>query len=149
MIDKIFVDTNVLVYAYDRSEMKKSGQAITVLEQLNINGMGAISTQVLTEFFVTATRKLRQPLSLEQAHHRIQNYTESWQVINITPAIVLEAARGVIRYQFSMWDAQVWAAAKLNQISLVFSEDFNTHALIEGVRFVNPFAPDFVLAEWI
>lgn len=149
MIDKVFIDTNVLVYAYDRSEMKKLQQAITILERLDATGMGVISTQVLTEFFVTVRYKLRQPLSTEQAYQRVQNYIQAWQVIDMTALIVLEAARGVLTYKFSMWDAQIWAAAKLNQIELVFSEDFNSGAMIEGVRFINPFAPDFRLEEWL
>lgn len=149
MIDKVFIDTNVLVYAYDRSEMKKLQQAITILERLDATGMGVISTQVLTEFFVTVSYKLRQPLSTEQAYQRVQNYIQAWQVIDMTALIVLEAARGVFTYKFSMWDAQIWAAAKLNQIELVFSEDFNSGAMIEGVRFINPFAPDFRLEEWL
>ncbi len=149
MIDRVFIDTNVLVYAYDRSEMKKLQQAVTILERLDATGIGVISAQVLAEFFVTTTRKLRQPLSPEQAYQRVQNYMQIWQVIDMTALIILEAARGVLTYQFSMWDAQIWAAAKLNQIELVFSEDFNPGAVIEGVRFINPFAPDFRLEEWL
>jgi predicted nucleic acid-binding protein len=49
-------------------------------------------------------------------------------------------------YQFSFWDAQIWAAARLNHIPVVLSEDFNSGAVIEGVRFVDPFEQDFELA---
>ncbi len=52
--------------------------------------------------------------------------------------IVLEAARGVRDYQFSFWDAQIWATARLNQIPTIYSEDFNVNSAIEGVRFLNP-----------
>jgi len=55
----------------------------------------------------------------------------------------------VRQYQFSFWDAQIWAAAKLNQVPVVLSEDFNAGAIIEGVRFVNPFAADFKLEDWV
>ena len=57
----------------------------------------------------------------------------------ITDFIVLEAARGVRDHVMSFWDAQVWATAKLNQIPVVFSEDFASGSVIEGVRFENPF----------
>ncbi len=63
--------------------------------------------------------------------------------------IVLEAARGVRDHQFSFWDAQIWATARLNQISVVFSEDFNPGWITEGVRFVNPFAADFQIETWL
>jgi predicted nucleic acid-binding protein len=62
--------------------------------------------------------------------------------------IVLEAARGIRNYQFSYYDAQIWAVAHLNQIPAVFSEDF-APSQIEGVRFVNPFDPDFELGQWV
>ena len=149
MSDKIFVDTNVLVYAYDRSEPEKQKQARQVLDYLTTAGAGAISTQILSEFFVTVTRKLTAPLSNKQAYDRVKNYLQSWTTLNLTGMIVLEAARGVCDYQFSFWDAQIWAAARLNQISTVFSEDFNTGAVIEGIQFVNPFAEDFQIEEWV
>ena len=58
MNGNIFVDTNILVYAYDRSEPEKQGRAVEVLDRLATRGAGVISTQVLAEFFVTVTRKL-------------------------------------------------------------------------------------------
>jgi len=55
----------------------------------------------------------------------------------------MEAARGVKEHRFSYWDAQIWAAAKLNQVPVIFSEDFASGSTVEGVTFVNPFAiPD-------
>jgi predicted nucleic acid-binding protein len=149
MSDKIFVDTNVLVYAYDRSEPKKQRQALQVLDYLAVAGTGAISTQVLSEFFVTVTRKITSPLSQDQAYDRVKNYLQSWTVLNLTGMVVLEAVRGVQDYQFSFWDAQIWATARLNQISVIFSEDFNAGAVIEGVRFVNPFAEGFQIEVWL
>lgn len=59
--------------------------------------------------------------------------------------IVYEAVRGVKEHKFSYWDAQIWASARLNQISLVFSEDFAHGSLIDGVRFINPLLPGFDL----
>ncbi|MGB9776100.1 MAG: PIN domain-containing protein [Anaerolineae bacterium] len=62
MNSRIFLDTNVLVYAYDRSEPEKQQQAIRVLDALVVRGRGAVSTQVLAEFFITVTRKITVPL---------------------------------------------------------------------------------------
>lgn len=149
MNDKVFVDTNVLVYAYDRSEPEKQRRALEVLDRLAVTGAGVISTQVLAEFFVALTRKIPAPLSAVEAHERIKNYLQSWAVIDLTGMIVLEAARGVRDHQFNFWDAQIWATARLNQIPAVFSEDFNDGAVIEGVRFVNPFAEGFDIEGWL
>jgi len=57
---------------------------------------------------------------------------------DVTPPIVLEAIEGVRRYRLAYWDAQIWAAAKLNQIEVIYSEDGPTGRPIGGVRFVNP-----------
>ncbi|MBE3573310.1 MAG: PIN domain-containing protein [Moorella humiferrea] len=145
----IFVDTNIMVYAYDRSEPEKQVKALQILDLLATRKIGAISAQVLAEFFVTVTRKIKEPLTLEQAQKRIQNYLASWTVLDVTPLIIIEAVRGVREYQLSYWDAQIWATARLNQISTVFSEDFATGSILEGISFVNPFAADFDLASWL
>lgn len=149
MSASVLVDTNVLVYAYDRSEPEKQKLALEVLDRLAVTGAGAISTQVLSEFFVAVTRKIATPLSAPQAYDRMKNYLQSWTVIDLTGTIVLEAARGVRDHQFNFWDAQIWAAARLNQIPVVFSEDFNAGQVTEGVRFANPFAEDFQAEDWL
>lgn len=140
MTERFFVDINILVYAYDISDLQKQKAALRVLDQLATSGTGVVSTQVLAEFFVTVTneRKFPSALSVLQAMNRVQNYIQAWEVVEVTGMIVLEAIRGVSDYQFSFWDAQIWATAKLNQIPVVYSEDFNVGAVIEGVHFVNP-----------
>jgi predicted nucleic acid-binding protein len=143
MNGSVFVDTNVLVYAYDRSEPEKQRQALEVLDHLITTGVGVISTQVLAEFFITVTCKIPAPLSVSEGYQRIENFLQVWTVLDVTGMVILEAIRGVRDYQFNFWDAQVWATARLNQIPVVFSEDFNTGTLIEGVRFVNPFTEKF------
>ncbi len=85
---------------------------------------------------------------MEDAYERIQNYLLAWEIIDVTGPIVLEATRGVSTYKMSYWDAQIWASARLYQIPVIFSEDFNVGAVVEGIRFVNPFAEDFNLENW-
>ena len=149
MAGRILIDTNILLYAYDRGQPAKQPLALTVLDQLVAHGLGALTSQVLAEFFVNATKKLQPPLTVEEAHGRIQNYLLSWEVLEITGAIVLEAVRGVRVYRLTYWDAHIWASARLNQIPLVFSEDFSDGVIIEGVRFVNPFGAGFNLETWL
>ena len=146
---RVFVDTNVLVYAYDRSEPEKQARAVDVLDNLVQSGAGLISAQVLAEFYVTITRKLSVPLTTAQAYESLKNYLNAWSIVETNGLIVLEAARGVRDYQLNYWDAQVWAAARLNQCQIVLSEDFNSGTVLEGVRFVNPFDPIFALSDWI
>jgi len=145
----VFVDTNVLVYAYDRSEPEKQARALSVLDRLALTGAGAVSCQVLAEFFTVVTAKLSAPLSIPEACARIESFLRIWRVLDLTGLIVLEASRGVRERRFSYWDAQIWAAARLNQIPLVLSEDFDDKAVVEGVRFLDPFGADFNLADWL
>jgi predicted nucleic acid-binding protein len=148
MTDKILVDTNVLLYAYDRGDPVKQPEAIAVLDRLATLRLGVLTPQVLAEFFVNATRKLEPPLTIEEAYDRIQNYLLAWEVLDVRGTIVLEAVRGVRTHKMAYWDAQIWASARLHQISVIFSEDFNVEAVVEGVRFVNPFADGFDLDSW-
>jgi predicted nucleic acid-binding protein len=143
MADEILVDTNVLVYAYDRAEARKQKQALETLRRLAVGGRGRLSAQILGEFFRAVTQKIPSPLSPGDAHGQIATLIRAFPALPITPLIVLEAARGVRDHRLNYWDAQVWATARLNQIPLVLSEDFKDGLVLDGVRFVNPFARAF------
>ncbi len=137
------VDTNVPLYAYDPADAAKRARATAVLQRLGVLRTGALSVQVLGEFYWNATRKLRPPVPHAQAERSVTRYARSWTVYDLTPLVVLEAVRGVQRHRFPYWDALIWATAKLNGVPTVLSEDFPAGSLIEGVRFVNPFAAGF------
>jgi predicted nucleic acid-binding protein len=144
-MDGILIDTNVLVYVYDLSEPEKRERALETLERVRGAGMGVLSAQVLSELYNVVTRKLEPPISPEEADGQLRALARVWPVVPVTSVVVFEAVRGVREYQLSFWDAQIWAAARLNHLSTVLSEDFNSGAVIEGVRFVDPFADDFRL----
>lgn len=141
------VDTNVLVYAYDGRNPAKQARALAVLTRLAENRQGALSAQVLGEFFTVATRKLTPPLSSEEAERRITNFARLWLTYDVSTTAVLEAARGTRRHQFSYWDGLIWAVAKLQGIPNVLTEDVPSAGFIEGVRFIDPFAQAFNLAS--
>lgn len=138
MTGKYLADTNLLVYAYDRSEPEKQPIALNVLDALARNGSGVLSAQVLAEFYSVVTRKIASPLTAQEGYKSVGNYLSSWTVLDVTGPVVLEAVRGVRDHQLSFWDAMVWATAKMNQIPVVLSEDFSDRSVIEGVRFINP-----------
>ena len=144
----ILLDTNVIVYACDPGEPVKRDQAGKVLRHLEQAGYARLSVPCLSEFASATMRRLRPPLTPAEAAQQVERLTLSFPVYDLTPMIVLEALRGVREHRLSYYDAQVWATARLNQVPIIFSEDFNTNALLEGVRFVNPFAPDFALEQW-
>ena len=141
----ILVDTNLLVYAYDPRDEAKNERAQQMLQRLRRSRRGVISVQSLAEF-MRASQKLA--MSPDKALRIVQAFALSWPILNLTPALVLEAGRGVSQYTLAYYDAQIWAAARLNQIGVIFSEDFNPGSTLEGVRFVNPFAGAFVIEAW-
>jgi predicted nucleic acid-binding protein len=142
----ILIDTNVLVYAHDHEA--KQVQAIRVLERLYNAGNGRLSAQCLAEFFRVTTRAPKPILTQREAMQQVERLARVWPVYEVTPLVVIEAARGARDHQLPYWDAQIWATARLNQVPVVFSEDFNTGSVLEGIRFVNPFAGDFSLSAW-
>jgi len=144
---RVFVDTNILVYAYDRTDLAKQTRALEVLDHLVITGQGLLSVQVLAEFFWVATTKLANPLRVEETQWQIYWYLQIWPIAEVTPLIVLEAIRGGREHRLAYWDAQVWATALLNQVPVVLSEDFQDGLIVEGIRFLNPFRHQFSLAQ--
>lgn len=140
-------DTNILIYASDRRTPTKRKRAREVLSLLSTTHRGVLTAQILAEYFDAITRKQAFAHDPCTAASRIAEYRRDFVVLDTTSRIVQEAARGVCAYGFRIYDAQIWATARLNGINLVLSEDFTDGAVIEGVRFANPFAPGFDLAR--
>jgi len=141
----VLIDTNLLLYLYDQNHPARRSRAIEVLDRLELMGSGRLSVQNLAEFFSVSTRKLSPPMSPAEALRQVELFARVWPVFDLTPMIVLEAARGVRDYRMSYYDAQIWATARLNQVPVIYSEDFNAGASLEGVRFINPFSAGFEL----
>jgi predicted nucleic acid-binding protein len=145
----VLIDTNVLVYASDPAEVVRQEQALHILRQLEILGMGRLSAQCLAEFAHVTTRSHRQLYTWAEALQQLERLVNAFPVFYLTPLVVLEAARGAHDHRLAYYDAQIWAAARLNQVTVVFSEDFSDGQVLEGIRFVNPFAESFRLEDWI
>ena len=135
---KAFVDTNILVYAYDRGAGVKHERALKLVEALWQDGSGAISTQVLQEFYVNVRRKAQQPISPQEARSLIGDYL-TWEPIVNDGDAVLEAIDAEGRYKLSFWDALVVVAAQKSGASIIYSEDFNHGQQFGSVRVENPF----------
>jgi len=141
-MNRILIDTNILVYAYDQRAPNKQRRAIEVLNHVRESQSGVVTAQVLSEFYVAATRKLKPPLTPAQAEAQLRAFAAQWPVLPITETVVLLAACRAQDYHMHFWDAQIWASAHLHGIRLIYSEDFSTGSVIEGVQFVNPLLDD-------
>lgn len=139
------VDTNVLVYAYDLADERKRERAIALLGTLADRKVASLTTQVLGEFYRIVTRKISAPLPPDEAEAAVVDFMRSWPVHDVTEVVVLEAMRGAREHGFSYRDAQIWAAARLTGTPNVLSEDFADGALVDNVRFIDPFTEGFDL----
>ncbi len=144
----VLVDTNVLIYAHDSRELAKQARAARVLTDLPAANT-YISVQALSEFFSITTKGATPMLTVAEAAREVELFFQGWPVLPVTPAVVLEATRGVRILKLAYGDALLWATARLNQVPVIFSEDFSSGSVLEGVRFVNPFSEDFVLEAWV
>jgi predicted nucleic acid-binding protein len=138
MSDKCFVDTNVLVYAHDRSAGPKYKVAEALLEELWSSGRGVLSTQVLQEFCVTLRRKAGRPLPADEVRRLIQDYS-TWEVVVNTANSILQALDIEARYRISFWDALIIQAAEVSGASILYSEDLSGGQTYDSIRVVNPF----------
>lgn len=119
-----FIDTNILVYAYDNTAGVKHQSARKLMEKLWVSGAGIVSTQVLQEFHVTVTRRLPQPITARQARGIISDLS-TWTVAAIDVAAILRASEIAERYITSFWDGLIIAAAENEDASVIWSEDLN------------------------
>ena len=141
------IDTNVLIYAYDARDEFKQQRAVEVLRELQASRLGALSVQVLGEFYVNVTRKPLHPLTLEQAQISSTRLCRSWPVVDVTVRAYLDALLGVALYRLSFWDALVWATARDAGIGSIVTEDQEHLRLVGDVRYYNPFDPRFEMSE--
>lgn len=142
MSDKRFVDTNILVYAHDRSAGNKHIRAQKLIEELWQCGFGALSTQVLQEFCAAIQRKPAQSLGTDELRELIQDYSK-WEIVVNTPESVVRALELQSRYQLSFWDALILQAADECGAAVIYSEDFSHGRIYGSVRAANPFdAPE-------
>ena len=141
----VLVDTNVLVYTHDPRDREKKRRALEVLDGLIPAELAVLSVQCLTEFYRSVRWRIAEPLSHTAALIEVDRFSRSCRVLDLTGAVVLDGCRGCEAYQMHFWDALIWATAKLNRITHVLTEDFSDGALVEGVRFLDPFAESFDL----
>jgi predicted nucleic acid-binding protein len=137
MPGKYFVDTNILVYAHDRSAGVKYQRANQLLEQLWMSGEGVVSTQVLQELCVNLRRNMRSPFSLNEMRSLVLNYL-SWHVFVNTPQSILEALEIEQRYKISFWDALILQAAEKSGATTVYSEDLSAGQKYGSIQVINP-----------
>ena len=133
-----FLDTNILVYAYDRSAEQKHNLAAQLMESCWENENGCISIQVLQEFFVTVTRKIATPMDHQTARQIVADLTQ-WRFHAPKASDLLQAIDLQMSYQLTFWDALVVQSAVSLGCKKLFSEDLNHGQVYGDVQVINPF----------
>ena len=137
MNDRFFIDTNILVYANDRSELDKHEKAKQIILEGIVNDNIAVSTQVISEFYITITKKIKAPLSAHIAKKEIL-LLKNIDVVDIDFHCVIHAINITNDYKLSYWDSLIIAAAQKARCNVLYSEDLNVGQKIETITIQNP-----------
>jgi predicted nucleic acid-binding protein len=137
-----FVDTNVLVYARDTTEPAKQERARDVMRRLWQSGTGRLSHQVLQEFYVTVTRKLKPGLPPDEAMNEVRDLF-AWNPVAPSEDLFENAWEIEARWQLSWWDSLIAASAWRAGCSTLLSEDLQDGLQLGSLRVLNPFSPLF------
>lgn len=139
MSARVFVDTNILVYAHDRGAGARYETARRLVERLWRERSGVVSTQVLQEFYVNVRRKAAHPVSAHEAHELVRDYL-AWEVVVNDGSSILAALDLEQRHGLSFWDALIVQAANSAGLDRLYSEDLAAGRRYDAVEVINPFA---------
>ena len=134
---KMFIDTNILIYAFDVSAGKKHQVASHILSDLWNSGLGVLSTQVLQEFYVNVVQKIQKPIDQKMAKEIIRDLLK-WHVVVNNGDSILDAIDIAEKYGYSFWDSLIIEAALAGGVSVLLSEDLQHGQVISGVTIRNP-----------
>lgn len=138
-MSKIFIDTNILVYTLDQKNLEKQDLARKIVKKVVESHQPVISTQVIKEFYVVASNKLKaDPIVVKNIIHNFHNM----EIINNDLDLVEQAIDISILSRLSFWDSLIIAAAEKAKCEYVLSEDFNSGQNYRGIKVLNPFTSE-------
>ena len=135
---EVLLDTNILVYAYDNHEPEKQTRAQEILKTAIKEESAILSAQILGEFFVVVTRRIKEPLSIDDAEKIIDILT-TLHIAEIDKDLVKRAINIQKDYTISYWDSLIVATAEREGCTKILSEDLNDGQKYNGVLVENPF----------
>ena len=135
-----FLDTNILVYAFDRLAGPRHDAAKALFQRITRDGNGVVSVQVLQEWVNTITRKVREPLALGDVRYWLQVFLNSnWQIVTPGASDLLVAVDIMERWQLSWWDALIVGMAQAAGAQILWTEDLNAGQNFGELTVRNPF----------
>jgi predicted nucleic acid-binding protein len=135
-VSKIFKDTNILVYTLDQKNIEKRDMARKIVKKVVESHQPVISTQVIEEFYVVASNKLKaDPIAVKNIIHNFHNM----EIVNNDLDLIEQAIDISVISQLSFWDSLIIAAAEKANCEYVLSEDLNSGQNYRGIKLLNPF----------
>ncbi len=132
---KGFIDTDVLIYQLDSRDKGKQKKCRDLVKALVANQEAVISTQVLQEFYVACTTKLKiKPILVKGIMHGFENM----EVVSIGTELINEAIDTSIQYRLSFWDSLVVVSAESAKCQFLYTEDLNEGQIVRNVKIQNP-----------
>ncbi len=136
MLDKAFLDTNILIYAYSEDEPKKQSIALELIDSFDNSVI--ISKQVINELSNILLKKFK--LASDQVENVLLEVDNVLQIVDFDLTTQIKALKLKDRYQFQYYDALIVATALENNCTIVYSEDMQHEMLIDGsLKIINPF----------
>jgi len=135
-VSKIFIDTNLIVYTLDKSNVYKQERARNIIRKIVDVHQLVISTQVIKEFYVVAINKMKaDPIIVKNIIHNFRNM----EIVTNDLELIEQAIDISVISQISFWDSLIIAAAEKANCEYIFSEDLNPGQTYRGVLVINPF----------
>ncbi|MFQ5627553.1 MAG: PIN domain-containing protein [bacterium] len=139
MNDKYFLDTNIFVYSFDARSPEKQKKAQKLIDEALNTRYGCISTQVVQEFLNVATRKFKEPLSIQDSQHYLTTVLEPLCEIFTSIELYHRTLELAERWQYSFYDSLIIAAALKADCKILYTEDMQDGQMIQELKIVNPF----------
>lgn len=144
IVDRISLDTNVLIYAFDQREKKRQKIALQLIEAASTLDC-VLTLQALSEFYYATTRK--KYLTHQLAQQQIDDFQTLFTVAIARTGTLQRAVNACSKYQLSFWDAMLWATARDAGVSILLSEDYNHDQEIAGIKIINPFVDHKIMTS--
>lgn len=139
MNDKFFIDTNILVYTFDNTDLKKQNKSKEIISTALEKSTGIISYQVIQEFLNVSTRKFKSPLSSTDSQRYLNIVLEPLCEVFSSIELFHQALEIMERWQYSFYDSLIISAAIKADCKLIYSEDLQHKQKIHTLTIINPF----------
>jgi predicted nucleic acid-binding protein len=137
--ERVFLDTNIVIYCFDSTDPRKQEIAKTLVTQALSSSMGVVSNQVLQEFCNVASNSRKLSLALDQIMAYVNLVLQPMNQIAIDPQVLQKALSIRSTFQYAFYDSLIIAAALEAKCTTLYSEDMQQGQMVESTRIVNPF----------